>query len=89
MLANLLVYAIIFFSILIPMVFITLGLSLLFSIPFMILWNWLMPSIFGLPSVGFFEAWGLLVISNMIFKSRRVNYKELIKEKISTKRSIY
>ena len=33
------------------------------------LWNWLMPDIFGLPTIGYFQAGGLLVLSSMLFGS--------------------
>ncbi len=32
------------------------------------LWNWLMPGIFRLPQIGFWQAWGLLVLSSILFK---------------------
>jgi hypothetical protein len=35
---------------------------------FMILWNWLIPSIFGLATIGYFKSAGLLAMSYMIFK---------------------
>ena len=33
------------------------------------LWNWLMPAIFGLPVITFWQAVGLLVLSHLLFKS--------------------
>ncbi len=35
----------------------------------MLLWNWLMPSIFGLPIISFWKAWGLLILSHLLFKA--------------------
>jgi hypothetical protein len=35
----------------------------------MLLWNWLMPSIFGLHSISFLQALGLLLLSKLIFGS--------------------
>lgn len=32
------------------------------------LWNWLMPAIFNLPTISFWQAWGLLVLSSILFK---------------------
>ena len=32
------------------------------------LWNWLMPVIFHIPTIGFWQAWGLLVLSTIFFK---------------------
>lgn len=50
--------------------YITLALLLFAGIPisFMLLWNWLMPAIFGLPAIGYFKSIGLLVLSLYIFK---------------------
>ena len=45
-------------------------LSLLIAIPVMILWNWLMPVIFGLTEITVFQAFGLSILSAFLFKSR-------------------
>ena len=44
-------------------------------VPFliMVLWNWLMPVIFGLPIVTFWQAFGLGILSSLLLS--RVNYK--------------
>jgi len=34
----------------------------------MTLWNWLMPEIFGLKQVTYWQAWGLLVLCCILFK---------------------
>lgn len=39
------------------------------SLPFMFLWNWIMPDIFGLTKITFWQAIGLLLLSNILFKS--------------------
>jgi len=31
------------------------------------LWNWLMPAIFGLRRIGYWEAWGLIILSKILF----------------------
>jgi hypothetical protein len=41
---------------------------LLFGAPLMLLWNWLMPEIFGLPYIGFWQACGLQLLSTLLFK---------------------
>jgi hypothetical protein len=33
----------------------------------MLLWNWLMPALFGLARVGFWQALGLVVLSRVLF----------------------
>jgi hypothetical protein len=38
-----------------------------FSLIFLILWNLLMPAIFGLPAINYFQAIGLLILSKIIF----------------------
>ena len=54
-------------------VLLVIGLILLAIIliggPLMILWNWLMPSIFGLPEIGFWQACGLQLLATILFKS--------------------
>jgi hypothetical protein len=45
------------------------GLALLFGLILMWLWNWLMPEIFGLPTIGFWQAWGLVLLSHILFKT--------------------
>lgn len=35
----------------------------------MLLWNWLMPVIFGLPTITFWQAWGLVVLVHLLFKA--------------------
>ena len=41
------------------------------SLPVMLLWDWLMPKIFGLPEITWFQAWGLLFLSGMLFKTHQ------------------
>jgi hypothetical protein len=31
------------------------------------LWNWLMPTLFGLPAITFWQAWGLMALSWILF----------------------
>ncbi|MDR1346215.1 MAG: hypothetical protein LBK03_05900 [Bacteroidales bacterium] len=33
----------------------------------MLLWNWLMPAIFGLACISIWQAWGLLVLARILF----------------------
>lgn len=35
----------------------------------MVLWNWVMVSIFGLPAISFWLAWGLMILCSILFKS--------------------
>jgi len=34
----------------------------------MLLWNWLMPDIFGLKVITYWQAWGLFLLSTLLFK---------------------
>lgn len=42
------------------------------SLPVMLLWDWLMPTIFGLPEITWFQAWGLLFLCGLLFKNHTV-----------------
>ncbi len=44
-----------------------IGLIFLFGFVVMKLWNWLMPEIFGLKRVDYWQAWGLLILSCILF----------------------
>jgi hypothetical protein len=45
------------------------GMALIFGFVVMWLWNWLMPELFGLGKITFWQAWGLVVLSHILFKS--------------------
>lgn len=49
--------------------FIVLGLAIAFLVGYIVmwLWNWLMPELFGLPEVGYWQAVGILVFAKIIF----------------------
>jgi hypothetical protein len=40
-----------------------------FSAATMLLWNWLMPSVFGLSAISFWQALGILVLCRLLFGS--------------------
>ena len=42
--------------------------AFIMSIPLYYLWNWLMPIVFGLTKITFFQAMGLSFLSSCIFK---------------------
>lgn len=44
-----------------------LGIIAAFSAVVMLLWNWLMPSIFGLISINFWQALGLIALARILF----------------------
>jgi hypothetical protein len=43
--------------------------AVLVSVPVWLLWNWLMPSIFGLKTISWMQALGLSVLCGLLFKS--------------------
>ena len=47
---------------------VSIGLfSLIFGWLAMVLWNWLMPMLFGLKSITYWQAFGLLILSKLLF----------------------
>jgi hypothetical protein len=42
---------------------------------FMWLWNWLMPKVFGLPEIGYWEGLGLIALSKILFGGVRGSAK--------------
>ncbi|ASV29994.1 hypothetical protein [Maribacter cobaltidurans] len=49
--------------------FILLGIAIAFLVGYIVmrLWNWLMPHLFGLPQVSYWEAVGVLILAKIIF----------------------
>ena len=43
--------------------------GMLVALPVMLLWNWLIPDLFGLPYIGWWQAWGLLFLCSLLFKN--------------------
>ena len=48
---------------------------ILFGAVTMWLWNWLMPAIFKLPTISFWQAIGILVLSHILFKGNQFGKK--------------
>lgn len=42
--------------------------AFLFGWVVMLLWNWLMPEIFGLPVITYWQGWGLVILSSILLK---------------------
>lgn len=53
----------------------SVGFSFLLTYPVMWLWNWLMPAIFGLKTLTFWQTFGLTMLANMIFGKVNLNNK--------------
>lgn len=49
-------------------VFVMLLLTLVFVWPVQLLWNELMPALFGCPEISFWQAWGLMILCSLLFK---------------------
>jgi len=50
-------------------IFLAVLLSFIIAVLVMLLWNWLMPVIFGLVKITYWQAWGLTILCNCLFKS--------------------
>ena len=48
-------------------------IAVILGYPLMLLWNWLMPELFSLPIISFWQAIGLNILSSIIFKSSNYN----------------
>ena len=65
----------------IPAAFVVGGLAfaaviaLLFGLILMALWNWLMPEIFGLPAISYWQAWGLVLLAHILFKGGHAEHR--------------
>jgi hypothetical protein len=44
-------------------------ISFVASLPVMLLWDWLMPEIFGLKEITWLQAWGLSILCGFLFKT--------------------
>ena len=51
-------------------------LIVILGYPLMLLWNWLMPELFGLPLITFWQAIGLNFLSTILFKSTSIIKKD-------------
>lgn len=48
----------------------------IYPILVMLLWNWLMPLLFGLPLIGFWEAFGLNWLCAILFKNTTIHKED-------------
>jgi hypothetical protein len=44
-------------------------LALLFGLLVMVLWNWIMPEVFGLPPLTYWQSWGIVLLAHILFKA--------------------
>lgn len=45
------------------------GIALFLAVPTMLLWDWLMPTLFGLKEITLLQAWGVNFLSGILFKN--------------------
>ena len=57
-------------------IFVVVVLSLIDGVFVMLLWNWLMPVIFGLVTINFWQGVGLSLLSNFLFGSKILTAKD-------------
>ena len=48
------------------------------SLPFWLLWNWLIPNIFGLPEITWLQAFGLWLLITLLRSNNINKYKKLL-----------
>ena len=58
------------------MILMVAGLSVVLAIPICVIWNLLMPNIFGLPEIGYWQALGLFCLFHLLFPSSSVSSKK-------------
>jgi hypothetical protein len=49
--------------------------ALIIGFPVMWVWNWIMPYLFQLPHINFWQSWGILFLSASLFKSNTFTQK--------------
>ena len=69
------------FGVLFLAIAILFGSSLIIAFPVEWLWNYLMPSLFNLKEIGYWQAFCLLLLSGFLFKSNISKTKSENKEK--------
>lgn len=51
--------------------------ALILGIVVMLMWNWIMTMLFGLPTIGYIEGWGIAYLSGLLFnRSTSINTKK-------------
>lgn len=58
-----------FLGVFFGVIFLVLISSLIMALPTMLLWNWLMPILFGLTKITFWQALGINIFTGILFKS--------------------
>jgi len=45
------------------------ALALVFGLLVMLLWNWIMPEVFGLNPLTYWQSWGIVLLAHILFKA--------------------
>lgn len=53
------------------MILLILLIPFIFAFPVMWLWNWIMPDIFGLVTIGYWKAFGIMALCGILFKGNK------------------
>lgn len=75
------------FGVFVAMAGIIVVMGLLWAIPTMLLWDWLMPELFGLSTITIWQAWGINMLSGILFKSKSKSKETKSKDK--TKKNLF
>lgn len=51
-------------------------MAILIALPIMWLWNWLMPDLFNLVEINFWQAIGISTLSGLLFINSSINYNK-------------
>lgn len=57
------------FQVILGVLALSILVSALLSLPVMWLWNYLMPELFGLKTINWFQSWCLLMLTGFLFRS--------------------
>ncbi|MBN2508666.1 MAG: hypothetical protein JXB03_00260 [Spirochaetales bacterium] len=51
------------------------GMALLFGFIVMVLWNWLMPALFKVPEISYWQSWGIVLLAHILFKGNNHSHR--------------
>jgi high-affinity Fe2+/Pb2+ permease len=69
-------------------IIIALIMAFIFGWVVMLLWNWLMPELFNLPEISYWQGWGLVLLAHILFKGdfhRHIEHRDRWKDKARDK----
>jgi len=61
---------------LVVLLFVCVGLDLVFAWPAKWCWNYVVPHILGLPAIGYWQAFALLVLGHLLWNRPHANRKD-------------